>query len=241
MPSIDLEGIYREVLDEIHRAYVFIRFGQRGAWYSSFDETELPGSLQLLVVPEPVSDEQFEAYNEEFKEWIIGTGLRDLVEAFAHFLDRIYEAGLCLVPSSDHTKRLKNFQGKSRRSKVGTLRDEFQIEGIYARHFESFVMARNAMAHGAGGVRTKYCNNGNELAITWRGIDPELLATDGNRYEANKLPEGVQFVQPLVQARPIRERRWKVGERIRLSAMEADPQRPALILTEQGVGYRLVA
>lgn len=217
---IDLDSIYREVLAEVHRAFVFMRFGHRGVSLWHFDETELPGSLQILVVPEPMPEHVLKDYNEQYVSWILGNGLRDLVEAFAHFLDQIYDAGLSLVPSVDQAKRMKQFERLSLAAKVKILKDEFQVEGMYARHFESFVSARNALAHGAGIVRQKNCTDGDELVITWLGLDPSLLASDGNRYEANKLPAGVQFVEPLRHERPVRERRWKVGERVRLTATD---------------------
>ncbi len=187
--AIDLDSIYKEVLAEVHRAFVFMRFGHRGVSLSQFDETLLPGNLQIVVVPEPMPESVLNDYNEQYIAWILGNGLRDLVEAFASSL----------------------------RSKVKILRDEFQIEGIYARHFESFVMARNALAHGSGIVRRKHCNDGADLVITWLGIDPKFLASDGNRYEANKLPDGTHFIEPMQVERPVRERRWKVGERVRLT------------------------
>lgn len=185
-----------------------------------FGETELRGSLQILVVPEPMPKTVLAEYNEQYISWILGNGLRDLVEAFALFLDQIYDAGLSLAPSLDRDKRLKNFEAKSLRAKVKILKNEFEIEGMYARHFESFVFARNSLAHGAGVVRQRHCNDGNELAITWLGIDPHLLASDGNRYEPNKLPKGVHFLEPLRHERPVRERRWKVDERVRLTPMD---------------------
>jgi hypothetical protein len=185
-----------------------------------FEETELRGSLEILVVPEPMPEDVLKNYNEQYVSWILGNGLRDLVEAFAHFLDQIYAAGLTLAPSADQAKRMKKFEQVSLGAKVKTLKDEFQIEGMYACHFESFVFARNALAHGAGIVRQKHCTDGDALVITWLGLDPSLLASDGNRYEANKLPAGVQFVEPLRHERPVRERRWKVGERVRLTATD---------------------
>ncbi|MEI9996790.1 MAG: hypothetical protein WDM91_19480 [Rhizomicrobium sp.] len=219
-PAIDLDRIYREVLAEVHRAFVFMRLGHRGVSLWHFDETELPGSLRILVVPEPMPEHVLKEYNEQYVSWILGNGLRDLVEAFAHFLDQIYDSGLTLAPSVDQAKRMKKFERVSLGAKVKILKDEFQVEGIYARHFESFVSARNALAHGSGVVRQKHCTDGDELVITWLGLDPSLLASDGNRYEANKLPAGAQFVEPLRHERPVRERRWRVGERIRLTAMD---------------------
>jgi len=220
VPPIDLDAIYNEVLAEVHRTFVFMRFGHRSPDVRDFEETELKGSLQILVVPEPIPEDVLKNYNDEFVSWILGNGLRDLVEAFALFLDKIHAAGLSLSPSPEDAKKAKDFERLSLTGKVKILRDEFQIEGMYARHFESFVRARNALAHQGGVVSQRHCNDGDELVITWLGIDPSLLATDGNRYEANKLSKGVEFVEPLQHKRPVRERRWTVGDRVTLTAVD---------------------
>jgi hypothetical protein len=219
-PSLDLDSIYQEVLAEVHRAFVFMRFGHRGPDVTYFEQTEIRGNMEILVVPEPMPPEVLKDYQQQYVSWILGNGLRDLVEAFAHFLDQIYEAGLKLAPTADHQKRLRVFETQTLRPKVKMLKEDFQIEGMYARHFESFVAARNSLAHGAGVVRPRDCTDGDELVITWDGIDPTLPATDGNRYEANMLPEGVQFLQSSPLKRLAREKRWKVGERVQLSAMD---------------------
>lgn len=218
---IDLDSIYREVLAEVHRAFVFMRFGHRSPGVMSFDETELPGRFQIYVVPEPMSPEVIKDYEQQYVSWILGNGLRDLVEAFANFLNRIYEAGLKLVPTADYQKRLRLFESQTLRPKVQTLRDQFQIEGMYARHFESFVNARNSLAHGAGVVRNRDCNDGNELVISWRGVDPAIPATDGNYYDiAAALPDGVELLKTWPTKWLAREKRWKIGERIRLTPLD---------------------
>ena len=40
------------------------------------------------MLPEVIKD-----YEQQYVSWIFGNGLRDLVEAFANFLNRIYEQG----------------------------------------------------------------------------------------------------------------------------------------------------
>jgi len=185
-----------------------------------FEETELKGNLQILVVPEPMAPEVLKEYQQQYVSWILGNGLRDLVEAFARFLDNIYEVGLTLSPSADQQKRLRFFEAQTLRPKVKILRDEFQIEGMYARHFESFVAARNSLAHGAGVVRRRDCTVGDELVITWDGLDSALVANDGNRYEPNELPEGLQFLPTSPIKRLPREKRWKIGERVQLGAKD---------------------
>lgn len=218
--GIDLNRVYREALTGIHRAYVFMRFGNRGLSIAGFEETAFPGNMQILVVPEPMSEAVLNDYIGQFKAWIVGNGLRELVETFSHFLDEIYRIGLDLTTPDDGAKRLKGFQEASLRSKVQRLRDEFQIEGVFARHFESFTAARNALTHGSGMVRQRDCADNGELAITWRGIENSFVADDGTRYRIGDEPKGTPLREPIELERPIRERRWRVGEKVELSARD---------------------
>ena len=217
---IDLNVAYREALTGIHRAYVFMRFGNRGLYIRDFDETRFPGSLQICIVPEPMPDSVMAVYVSQFKQWVVGNGLRELVETFSHFLDDIYGLGLDLAKAGDCAKRLRTFQEASLRNKVQRLRDELQIEGAFARHFESFSAARNALTHGSGTVRQRDCTDGGELVITWRGIENYFVADDGVRYRCGDEPKGVRLREPIELDRPLRERRWKIGEKVQLSTRD---------------------
>lgn len=217
---IDLNRVYTEALAGIHRAYIFMRFGSYGLSISDFEDTELPGKMQILVVPEPMSEVALKDYTAQFKAWVVGNGLRELVETFSQFLDEIYLIGMGIAFPHDRIRRMKLFHEASLRSKVQRLRDELQIEGIFARHFESFTAARNALTHGIGIVRQRDCTEGDELVITWRGIENYFVAEDGVRYRIGDEPSGVHLREPIEIVRPDREKRWKVGERVQLSAYE---------------------
>lgn len=198
-----------------------MRFGHRPPHVSHFEETELPGRMQISVVPEPMQPEAIKEYEKQYVSWILGNGLRDLVEAFANFLDGIYEIGLKLAPSTGDERRLRHFKSQSLRPKVQMLKDQFAIEGSYARHFESFVDARNSLAHGSGVVRARDCNSEMELVITWRGVDAAIPATDGNYYEIDAtLPDGVELLKTWPTKWVSREKCWKIGERIQLTPMD---------------------
>lgn len=66
---IDLDHLYRAALVGIHRAYIFMRFGAQGVHVSNFEDTELPGRNQLLIVPEPMPKEMLQDYLIQFRAW----------------------------------------------------------------------------------------------------------------------------------------------------------------------------
>jgi hypothetical protein len=81
--TLDLNHLlYRTALAGIQRAYVFMRFGVQGVSVVDFDDTELPGRLQIGIVPEPMPKQRsriIKDYVEQFRPWIVGNGLRELV------------------------------------------------------------------------------------------------------------------------------------------------------------------
>lgn len=218
--SIDLDLLYRTALDGIHRAYVFMRFGVHGVSVGDFDDTCLPGRTELQIVPEPMRQERLDSYLSEFRTWIVGNGLRELVENYCLFLDEVYGQGLAILSPPDHDRRMKSFEQASLREKVRRLRDEMAIEGGFSRHFEGFTAVRHALTHGAGTVRQRDCTDGNDLAMTWRGIEVYFTGEDGVRYRIGDEPEGMQLREPLETVTVDRERRWKVGEKVALSTYD---------------------
>ena len=74
-----------------------MRFGAHGVSVGDFDDTCLPGRKQLSIVPEPMGQERLESYLSEFKAWIVGNGLRELVETYSQFLDEVYDHGLAIL------------------------------------------------------------------------------------------------------------------------------------------------
>lgn len=218
--SIDLDHLYRPALVGIHRAYIFMRFGAQGVHVSNFEDTELPGRNQLLIVPEPMPKEMLQDYLIRFRAWIVGNGLRELTEAYSKFLDEVYDRALGILSTPDQDRRLRTFAQASLREKVRRLRHEMNIDGGFSQHFESLTAARNALTHGTGTVRERDCTDGNELVITWRGLEVYFTGEDGVRYRIGDEPKEMKLREPLETVTVDRERRWPRGERVVLAASE---------------------
>ena len=218
--SVDLNLLYKTALAGIHRAYVFMRFGVQGVSVIDFEDTALPGRNQILIVPEPIPQDMLNGYLTQFRAWVIGNGLRELVETYCQFLDEVYAHGLTALSSPDFPRLQKTFEQASLREKVRRLREEMNIEGGCSHHFENFSAARNALTHGAGTVRRRDYTDGDALAITWQGIEAYFLGDDGNRYRVGDEPQGMQLREPIESIIVDRERRWKLGQRVILSATD---------------------
>lgn len=86
-----------------------MRFGVRGFSVADFEETELPGRSQISVVPEPMPKTTLDDYVEQFHPWIIGNGLRELVETYAKFRDQVYAHGLEILLPTDLERLQRSF------------------------------------------------------------------------------------------------------------------------------------
>jgi hypothetical protein len=195
-----------------------MRFGVQGVSVGDFEDTRLPGRNQLLIVPEPMPQDMLDGYLSQFRAWVVGNGLRELVETYCQFLDEVYGHGLTIQSPPDHDRLLRTFEQASLREKVRRLREEMGIDGGFSQHFESLTAARNALTHGAGTVRVRDCTDGNELVITWRGLEVYFTGDDGVRYRVGDEPPETQLREPLESVTVDREKRWACGAKVELSA-----------------------
>jgi len=197
-----------------------MRFGVRGVSVGDFEETELPGRLQISVVPEPMPEKMLNDYVAQFRAWIVGNGLRELVETYSQFLDQVYAHGLEVLSPTDLDRRQHTFEQVSLRDKIQRLRAEMGIDGGFSQHLESLTIARNALTHGTGRVRPRDCTDGGELVITWRGIECFFTDDDGVRHRIGDEPPEVRLRDPLESVTVDRQRRWKLGQRVELTAFD---------------------
>jgi hypothetical protein len=217
--KIDLTPLYQSILNDIYRAYIFMRFGSTKPHIHDFRDTDLPGKQQILIVPEPVSAEQLGDYIAQFRAWTIGNGLRELVESYGNFLDAVYQQAVCLKPLP--SDEVKSFHQLALRGKIQRLRDTFGIDGGFSKQFESFSAVRNTLAHGVGIVRPRDCLDGQPLLIlNWRGIDVYFQDDQGNRYKIGEEPDGTKLREPLDTITVDRQKSWKIGERVDLTPFE---------------------
>jgi hypothetical protein len=217
---IDLNLLYQSALTGIQRAHVFMRFGAQGVSVCDFDGTRLPGRKDLSIVPEPMPQEVLDSYLAQFRAWVVGMGLRELVETYCQFLDEVYGHGLAILSPPDHERLQRTFEQASLREKVRRLRQEMGIDGGFSEHFETLTAARNALTHGTGTVRARDCTDGNELVITWRGLEVYFTGEDGVRYRVGGEPREMQLREPLETITVDRQRRWARGEKVELSAYD---------------------
>jgi hypothetical protein len=90
--KIDFGKILEVALKGVRRATVFLGLGVNAALDSNFSKYQLTDIAQIQLLPEHVDAKTLSHFKEEFKTWVVGNGLRELVETFSVFLEQLHEA-----------------------------------------------------------------------------------------------------------------------------------------------------
>ena len=168
----------------IRRAYVFMGLGINAASDPNLNNVHLADNPQIFMVPQEVSPEIMSGYKENFAQWIISNGLREIIESFGLSLNNIYTACLLIdtrgqadVEDSNRDRAIK-FEQLGAKRKLENLAKEFGVTSALAEHIQSLNAARNCLTHRWGIVREADCNQPGEFVLYWRRT--ELIAqTEG--------------------------------------------------------------
>lgn len=184
MININIDEMRELVGVGIRRTSAFVRFGLDKLEEWDGADFNLSASLYYQFWPHEIAEDDRNAAREEYRSWLVGSCLRELDLFYGLFLDRVWfaiEAGELHKKSvlSDYMfdskfSRITNVANKQRQvaEKLGTA-DQYE-------ELNSLSLARNALAHHAGLVRSPVdCNNASRdvLEVKWLGFD--MLAMRG--------------------------------------------------------------
>jgi hypothetical protein len=224
---IDLDQIRITALTGIHRASIFMGLGVNAADDPSFVSYQLKGPVHISIIPHELSESDLVAVKKDFRNWIIGNGLRELTERFGAFLDQIFDVILFL---DIHAKTIT--LQEAQKLQCGFVKDT-AISGklkrlstrwgqlfLNQRHYERLTTARNCLVHGLGIVRPRDRNDGDHLLISWRGGDVYLHDQDGTEFRFSEETVGrIAVGNPVFRASD-REKRFAVGAEVVLIPQE---------------------
>lgn len=173
---IDFEGIQERMLVGARRAAVFLGLGVNAARDPEFSAYGLTDIADMQLIRSNHDESAVRSFKLEFESWIAGNGLRELLEAFAHFLDQSFEACLT-VREVQRNKRMpafeaiRKFDRETFPNKLGLIHQEFQVTPERSSFLISLQRARNCLTHRRGVVGSRDCNNSDTLVVNWRGMD----------------------------------------------------------------------
>ncbi len=186
--TFDLDAICRPAAIGITRAYVFLGLGLNAANDSRLTEYHLPGKAGMRFVPDAQSAEVVSEYKREFAVWILAGAMREAMESFAAFLDRLFEH--CLVAESLINRRaesrkaaLNEFERAGLDGKLRRLEQRFGLKTNIADEFQSLWQARNCLTHRRGVVGPEDCKDASQtgkLVVKFGAWDVFAAQPDGS-------------------------------------------------------------
>jgi hypothetical protein len=221
--NVDLDKICEPASKAIRRAYVFSGFAINAATRSDFNTYHLPGKMQFRFVPDSPTPEMTEEYKAEFMAWAIGNALREVIEGFGVFLDRICSACVELSRTSGQTDLASFYQCFEQKGVSRKLRDlatQFGIVLNLADGFDSLTAARNCLSHRRGVIEARDCNENGKLVIRFWEPAVIIQQPDGSEISADKaIREATVLEEGGVAAMRIQEtaKEFPVGAVIRLA------------------------
>ena len=223
--SIKLGPILNIAEVGINRASSFMALGLKVADDDSIRSAKLGPASTYLFMPDPLTPELAEKVRYEFRHWIIGNALREIEQHFVTFLDKLFRI---LTILEWHGKRLpaKAFDSVRRfasdtnlAKKLRQLCDDFELKVSWRDHLVGLAPVRNVIAHNHAVVRARDCPDGKTLRISWIGADlkiDELQIPLAPEWKPIRLKSG----QQIRGVYSVRERQFRVGERIEFSSLD---------------------
>lgn len=167
------------------RAAIFLGLGVNAARDKSFVHYQLPEISHLRLVPENATEAQLTDFKDNFEKWIISNGLRELVESFAVFLDKVFQASLWfatskgLIKAEEANKLGKSFERTGVEGKLKSLRTHFNITTSKEKYFSSINQARNCITHRRSKVGQKDLRGKEKFELIWWAFELVARSTDG--------------------------------------------------------------
>lgn len=198
--TVDLKQIREIALKGIRRTTIFLGLGVNAARDDRFNMYQLPENHYLRLVPENESEQQIKSFKDNFEKWIISNGLRELIETFGLFLDKIHQACLWFAtnkgrmnPEEANTYR-PAFERKGVEEKLKKMRTRFDVQTNKENYFASINQARNCITHRQGRVGPEDLKDKDSLRLTWWTLEIVAQTADGEEISLTPMPkEGIYF------------------------------------------------
>ncbi len=228
--DINLDHLLDIALREVRRVSAFLAIGVHSANDPRIKEYKFPMEVPIQILPDGLDNKAIEHLKTEFQKWVILSGLRDLIETFAIYLDRVHRVGLLITVNTGNMKPEeaksfeRAFERKGIEDKLKTLKNRFGIETPKGKYLVSINKARNCLAHRRGIVAPLDTDPSGVLRVIWWAID--LFAETAEGQEISLMPplprggvrldEGGQVKMRFVD----REREFHLGEVLELTTRD---------------------
>lgn len=195
---IDFDKILEIAYRGVRRASIFMGLGVNAALNPEYKAYQLTHITKLRLIPNNVAEETLQHFKEEFKTWIEGNGLRELIETYSIFLDALHNVCLLVRGSKEgiHIATLEAKQDTFRQqgfpNKLNQLRINFAVGPKHADYLVSLNKARNCLTHTRGIVGKEHIDSEKGMKVAWLGMEIFVQTPTGERQSLMDIPpEGV--------------------------------------------------
>lgn len=233
MPTISVDDVLNVALIGINRALVFMGLGVSAATDPTHRNFRLKGSPHVQLLPANISDDSVNEFKREFRVWVIGNGLRELVETWDVLLDKLYSVLLSATwwkttDRSDqanaraYEKRDARFRKLGTSGKLEVLRKEFLVGLEFGTEIESIKRARNCLVHRLGVVGPEDIGDGGTLEVTWRMMELYGYEKDGSEFvpSLDSFPIEFPVDSPVKLRHRVNAKSLLMGESLEFSEVE---------------------
>jgi hypothetical protein len=223
--NIDFGKILEVALKGVRRATVFLGLGVNAALDTNFNKYQLTEIAQIQLLPQEVDARTLSHFKDEFKTWVVGNGLRELIETFSVFLERLHEACLVIenhvkpISLKDLAEQQAGFVKYGLPKKFTVMKEKFSVGPKHPVQLLTLNKARNCLTHRRGLVERIDCNLTDSLKVSWVGADIFVQTPSGEKHLLEKglvLAEGGDIMLQFLE----RERVFPVGSVVRFSPKE---------------------
>lgn len=167
--------------------------GVNAALDAEFKQYQLTHITKLQLTSDAIDEKTIDHFKQEFKTWIEGNGLRELIETYSVFLDRIHYAALLIdAKANDDTAALitkgDSFNREGLSKKLSILRSKFSIGPMHADYIVSINRARNCLTHRRGILGKEDVDESGKLRVAWLGMDVFAETPTGERHSLMEIP-----------------------------------------------------
>jgi len=190
--TIVLQRILDIAAKGVRRSYAFMALGVNAASDPNFKQLHLTNALQVRMLPDDLDDKAVSNIKHNFRIWVTGCGLRELIESFSVFLDEVYKVLLFVKVSrgnlgvKEAAKKRKSFSFGGVEKKLEVLRSEYSIGLKHSKLLDSVNQARNCISHRRGVVGNEDCKGEGGLSVRWVGPSALVIGSSGKKTPLTK-------------------------------------------------------
>lgn len=242
--TLNLDHVMDILRKGVRRADVFMGIGLNAATQtppvSHLLTTE--GTYHINLVKGELTQEEQAHVAAEFGKWVRANGLRELIETFSIFSNRLYLALFLMHQGANHQRKeivpTARFEQLGIIDKVDVLSELIAVDDGDRRVLRSLNQARNCYAHRQGIVGPRDLDSRTQLmAVRWNAFQVEVKEPDGNVVLEPEMLGRVFEQGGMVQLRVIeRTREFAAGTELALEKQDLKE----ICLSALNIGRRLL-